>query len=370
MLTHNRRILIGALVLAGVIAVWAAVAGNPVPALAHPNHQETEKYCLGCHANPDLKMTLPSGEVVSITVLPDDLAHSVHSPLGIECVACHTEITTYPHPPADFADRREMTLEYSERCQRCHSVQFEKTHDSIHNQIAQSGNRNAPVCADCHGSHAIQDPDEPRALVSITCSKCHEDIASEYGSSIHGGALISEDNPDVPVCTDCHGVHNIQDPRTPEFEVQTPDLCAGCHSNAEMMSRYGLSSDVYQLYDTSWHGMDLSVYRARWPTGWHESAICTDCHGVHAIRSTDDLASPTHPDNLLATCRQCHPDVGPNWTSAWVGHNRIDAQRTPILYYTEAFYSSLAPLVLWGSIFYVVLQALHALIVRIRRSMS
>lgn len=365
----DRHFIGTVILLIAALAVGVVIAASAAPAHASPAPQETEKYCLGCHAKPDIQMTLPSGEVVSVQVSPDDLAHSVHSPLGIECAACHTEITTYPHPSVDFADRREMTLDYSDRCQRCHSAQFEKTHDSIHYQISQAGNRSAPVCADCHGAHNIRPPDEPRALISVTCGKCHEQIAGEYRESVHGGALVAEDNPDVPVCTDCHGVHNIQDPRTPQFEVHTPDLCAGCHANSEMMNRYGLSSDVYQLYGTSWHGLDLAVYRTRWPTGWHETAICTDCHGVHAILSAKNPASQTHPDHLLATCRKCHPNVGPNWTSAWVGHNRIEARRTPILFYTEAFYSSLTPLVLWASIIYVILQALHALVDRIRRSM-
>ena len=71
----------------------------------------------------------------------------------------------------------------------------------------------------------------------------------------------------------------------------------------------------------------------------------------------------------MDTCQQCHPGVGPNWTSAWVGHNRIDAQRTPVLFYTQGFYSKLAPLVLWASLLYVVLQVIHMLVDRIRGSM-
>jgi len=69
-------------------------------------------------------------------------------------------------------------------------------------------------------------------------------------------------------------------------------------------------------------------------TTWHNSAVCTDCHGVHGILKTDDRLR-REPGNLLATCQKCHPSAGPNWTGAWVGHNRIDVQQTPLLYYTE-----------------------------------
>jgi len=135
------------------------------------------------------------------------------------------------------------------------------------------------------------------------------------------------------------------------------------------MAKYGLTADVYDLYDLSWHGVDISVYKSQWPTIWHESAVCTDCHGIHNIRTTDDPASTVNPANLLATCQKCHPGVGPNWTSAWTGHNKIDPQRTPILYYTQEFYSSFTPVVLWLSIFYVLLQIFHAIVVRVRRSL-
>jgi predicted CXXCH cytochrome family protein len=191
----------------------------------------------------------------------------------------------------------------------------------------------------------------------------------EYKISVHGGALIQEDNPDVPVCTDCHGVHNIQDPRTSQFRVETPDLCAGCHADAELMSKYGLPADVYSLYETSWHGVDVSVYKANWPTIWHESAVCTDCHGVHSIYKTDDPASTVNPENLLATCQKCHAEAGPNWTGAWTGHNRISLERTPALYYVDQFYSDFARFVLWACLLYVLLQIIHAIVERVQRSL-
>lgn len=341
----------------------------PHPALADDPGQETEEYCLSCHSNPDLRVTLPSGEVLSLFISPEMLAESIHSPLGIECEACHTNITTYPHPEIDYQSKRDLSRSYYLACQKCHSSNYEKTQDSIHNQVALSGNADAPICTDCHGAHDVKPPDQPRSKISTTCGQCHTQIYIEYSQSIHGSALIQEDNPDVPVCTDCHGVHNIQDPRTAQFRVESPELCAGCHANQELMSKYGLSADVYNLYELSWHGIDVSVYRANWPTIYHGSAVCTDCHGIHNIRSTDDPQSSVNPTNLLATCQKCHPDAGPNWTGAWTGHNQISLERTPFVYYTHLFYSSLTPVVLWASIIYVVLQIIRNLVDRVRSSL-
>ena len=50
-------------------------------------------------------MTLPSGEKLSLYISPDMLSTSVHSPAGIECEACHTDIKTYPHPAINFQNQ-------------------------------------------------------------------------------------------------------------------------------------------------------------------------------------------------------------------------------------------------------------------------
>ena len=339
------------------------------PASAKPQPQETEKYCLSCHGNPDLSMTMPNGDVLSLYVSKDNLDHSVHSVVGIECEACHTNITGYPHPELEYQSARELSRAFYLTCEKCHSSNYEKTLDSMHAQAATAGNLNAPICTDCHGAHDVQPPDEPRSKISETCGQCHTDVFDTYRQSVHGAALLNEENPDVPVCTDCHGVHNIQDPRTAEFRVDEPELCAGCHSNKELMDKYGLSSDVYSLYKLSWHGVDISVYKAKWPTIWHDSAVCSDCHGIHNIRATDDPQSMVNPNNLLETCRQCHPTAGPNWTGAWTGHNAISFERTPALFYVDKFYSSFTPFVLWICVIYVVLQIIHSIVDRVRRNL-
>ncbi len=364
-LRNLKIVLLFAVVLLSIgLALWA------IPVRASEPAQKTEEYCLSCHNNPDLEMTLPSGEKLSLYVSPETIAKSMHSPLGIECEACHTNISTYPHPAQTYQDKRSFSRGYYEACKKCHSTNYAKTMDSMHNKAAEAGNLNAPVCTDCHGYHNVQKPDQPRSAISTTCSQCHADIYNEYKDSVHGKALIEENNADVPVCTDCHGVHNVQDPRTAQFRVKSPELCAGCHANADLMKKYNLPADVYSLYQISWHGVDVSVYEARWPTIQHQSAVCTDCHGVHNIRSTKDPQSSVNPANLLATCQKCHPDAGPNWTGAWTGHVQISLEATPFVYYTQLFYSSFTPFVLWLSVIYVALQISRAMVDRVRRALQ
>jgi len=340
------------------------------PAQASDLRQETEKYCLSCHTDPQKSITLTSGETLSLFIEPDRLHQSVHSQAGIECEACHTNITTYPHPTQEYGSSRELSLAYYQVCQKCHPANYEKSLDSIHAQMAAGGNLNAPVCTDCHGVHDMQSPNQPRSRISETCSQCHPAIFEQYKQSVHGAALLEENNQDVPVCTDCHGVHNIQDPRTAQFRIKEPELCAGCHANSQLMDKYNLPSDVYEIYKTSWHGVDLSVYKARWPTIWHDSAVCSDCHGVHDIRKTGDPASHVNPANLLTTCQKCHPTAGSNWTGAWTGHNVVSLKRTPSLYYTKVFYNNLVPVILWICAIYVMLQIIRATVNRVRRNLT
>lgn len=364
-LTHSKLIYF----IVSFTAVFLIALVYALPVQAATLDQETENYCLGCHGNPEIEaLILPNGDQVSLYIDPEMLAASIHSPAGIECEACHTNIKSHPHPEIDYQSARELARSYYQACQKCHANNYTLTLDSMHAEVAEAGNLNAPICTDCHGAHDVKVPDEPRSIISQTCGHCHAEIFSDYQQSIHGAALI-EGNPDVPVCTDCHGVHNIQDPRTEQFRIDEPELCAGCHANTQLMNKYGLSADVYDVYSLSWHGVDLSIYKARWPTIWHDTAICSDCHGVHDILSTSNPASHVSDQNLLATCQQCHPGVSPNWTGAWTGHYRISLERTPFVFYTNAFYTYFTPVILWISGVYVILQLIRTMVNRARRSL-
>jgi hypothetical protein len=115
--------------------------------------------------------------------------------------------------------------------------------------------------------------------------------------------------------------------------------------------------------------VDVAVYQARWPNLWHNSAVCSDCHGVHDILKTDNPNSSVNPTHLLSTCQKCHPDAGPKFVGAWTGHNPVSLERTPFVFYTEVFYNTFAYVVLWASAIYVLLQIIRLTVARVRRSL-
>jgi hypothetical protein len=299
-------------------------------------------------------MALPSGELLYISVDGEAFAASVHGRQGLECVACHGDHERFPHPPVSASTRREYNLDRYTTCAECHSDKYEATLDSVHQKALAAGNHNAAICTDCHNPHTNVDFDlEPRTAIPQTCEKCHSTIVAAFRQSVHGAAL-TEGNPDVPTCIDCHGVHDVQGPSTGPFHLFSPTICAQCHADPELMDRYGLSTEILETYVADFHGTTVLLFEKLAPDQQTNKPVCIDCHGVHDIRATDDPDSTVIRQNLLATCRRCHPDATENFPAAWLGHYRPDPQHYPIVYYVGLFYRIFIPLVLVPMAVFVV----------------
>jgi predicted CXXCH cytochrome family protein len=320
--------------------------------------------CLSCHSNPALTVNLGDGKPLGLFVDSKVLASSVHGKVNLACTDCHVGITGYPHPALTAKDARDYALIAYELCQKCHPANFTKTQDSVHATVLKASNRFAPVCTDCHGAHDVVSPAKPKTLITSTCAKCHQPIYDTYKQSVHGHALIDENNQDVPTCIDCHGVHQIPDPRTALFRQESPEVCARCHTDETLMSKYNISTKVYSTYTENFHGTTVEFYKTKWTTIWCYKAVCTDCHGIHDIRITSDPASSVNAKNLLTTCRKCHPDAPPNFTTAWTGHNQPSLDRVAPVYYVDLFYRILIPLVVGGMLAYVLLDVIRSFLDR------
>ena len=321
------------------------------------------EYCLSCHGQPDQIKDLPSGERLYLTIDPTLYADSVHGQGGYACVQCHTDIRTFPHPESKAQDRRDVTLSMYTTCKQCHSGNFEKTLDSVHQKALEEGNKNAAVCSDCHNPHAQQrltHPDTrqllPRAHVQIpqTCARCHSEIYDQYKKSVHGAARLENINPDVPACIDCHGVHNIPDPTTAAFRLRSPELCAKCHTDPARMSKYGISTQVLNTYLADFHGTTVTLFEKQTPDQVTNKPVCFDCHGIHDIARPDDPQKGLQvKENLLQTCQKCHPDATPNFPDAWLSHYDPSPDKNPLVYYVNLFYKIFIPSVIGGMALFV-----------------
>lgn len=330
----------------------------------HGEQGETaNQQCATCHSLLQSQLTLSSGDKVDLFVDPATIDASVHGYREIQgvqytplqCVDCHQDQKQYgfPHPEVTFATRRELTIAREAICKDCHQEIYQKQHDGVHGAKQAEGELAAATCFDCHGNHDIHNPSEPREQISQTCGNCHGEINEQYRQSVHGAALIGEQNPDVPVCTDCHGVHDIGDPTTTAFRLSSPALCGDCHADKELMTKYDISTDVFETYVADFHGTTVTLFEQQSPDQETNKAVCYDCHGVHNILPATDEHSQVIKDNLLTTCRQCHPDANANFPDSWTSHFRPSPEHNPLVYWVNVFYQLLIPTVLGGFLLFI-----------------
>jgi nitrate/TMAO reductase-like tetraheme cytochrome c subunit len=343
---------------------------NPAPALVIAPDNAA---CLACHAQPGLTKTLPSGEVLSSTIDSSHFSGSAHKDLA--CTDCHTNINSFPHPDLQVQTLRDFSMEMYPLCQKCHEDQYNKTLDSVHMQAVAAGNTNAAICTDCHNPHSqpvITDSGGallPEARLSIPeiCARCHSAIYNAYIQSVHGAALTQQGNTDVPTCIDCHGVHNIADPTTTAFRLQSPQICAKCHTNPAIMDKYGISTQVLNTYVADFHGTTVTLFEKLSPDQATNKPVCFDCHGVHDIKRVDDpVYGLQMKQNLVLVCQRCHPNANLNFPDAWMSHYIPSPTHFPIVYYVNLFYKFFIPAVIGSMGIFVISDIVRRLIERRR----
>ena len=354
-----------ALVIGFLAVRQVAAAPASLPARADiPNDT-----CLACHGNPGFQTQLPSGETLSLQIDTTAFDAGVHNQHQISCVSCHTEITSVPHEKTSAQNLREVAIQESAACKQCHSDEAAKTMDSVHQKAQDNGNLNAAVCSDCHNPHTQKPISEmKKSDIPNTCARCHNAIFETYKKSVHGAALIGEGNTDVASCIDCHGVHNIQDPTTATFRNAIPQLCAKCHTNAAIMDKYGISTQVLNTYVADFHGTTVTLFESTSPDQPTNKPVCIDCHGLHDIVKVDN---PEHgiaiKKNLLLKCQQCHPGINENFPDAWLSHYIPSAENAPLVYYVNLFYQLLIPATIGGMLVFVITDFIRRMIERRRK---
>src|SRR5205823_6583685 len=133
----------------------------------------------------------------------------------------------------------------------------------------------AATCGSCHGQKFVMQASGHSAQPFLS-----------YQESVHGRA-VAAGSEKAAVCTDCHGSHEIlaaSDPKSSIFKFNVPLTCAKCHEA------------VKTEYMQSIHGQAIA-------RGNSQAPVCTDCHGIHSIRSHDDPNSSVSAQNLARnTC--------------------------------------------------------------------
>jgi len=282
---------------------YAAFAAEPGP-----------NTCVSCHAELEDELVAP------VRLMEQD----IHSRQGLSCVDCHGgDATSDDEDESMDEDRGFVGVpdkgEVPGFCGRCHSdAEYIRQYNpslrvdqvalyrtSVHGQrLLEEGDEKVASCVDCHGSHGILLPSDPRSTVHAAnvpqmCGTCHNDpiYMREYGiptdqyekyrKSVHGRPLLEEGELGAPACNDCHGNHGAMPPGVKSLA----NVCGQCHSlNNELVAQ----SPHYPAFER------LGI------------AACESCHNHHDVESPSDEMVGSEPP---AVCARCHRRD--KWPRGW-----------------------------------------------------
>lgn len=270
--------------------VAAAIVGASLT-VPHPAAAQDDATCLMCHSNAALFKAKPNPTRYVVT--QEALGRSIHGAKGMGCTTCHGALG-FPHPQ----DRPKVD------CGSCHPTQATQHAESLHGQAAARGERLAPTCRDCHGTHDVKAPSDPKSRTAVTnipflCGECHHEgtpvsrsfnipqdrILENYSESIHGAGLLQQGLTVTAVCTSCHTSHLIlphTDPRSSINRANIAKTCTQCHGLIEQVHRKVIEGRL-------------------WESEPNRIPACVDCHSPHKIRRVLYTAGAANQD-----CFRCH----------------------------------------------------------------
>lgn len=344
---ERARRLIAIVVLGGAVLAGQGLAAE-LP--------EAVTYCLQCHGIEGSSMTLEDGLEMSLYQDGAEFADSVHG-RHLVCTDCHERYGAEEHPSGTtISSRRDYEIASYEICKKCHFDTYTRTLESVHYEYLKGGFQFVPVCTDCHGAHNIHDPHEKRAMMSRSCATCHADVYVQYAQSVHGKALVEEGIQSVPACADCHTAHSIEPPHTTKFHLASPDLCIRCHANEELMGAYDIPVTVATTYLADFHGVTASLARASEVEERQLVVTCVDCHGVHDIGSPRLIGATKMKAKVAAVCAGCHEGAATDFPAAWLSHFQPSLQHAPIVFLVDLMYRIFIPFVVGGLVLQVLLH--------------
>ena len=275
-------------------------------------------HCIACHKEIDM--------------MPDGYSENdVHVKANLTCAGCHggdptsddQEVAMSPTKGFVGVPKRKDIPQF---CGKCHSnINFMRVYQprmetdqvaqyytSVHGKKLQQGDENVAECASCHTAHGIYGAKDPRSTVyklnvPNTCSKCHGDEKlmkeyniptnqlEEYSKSVHGVALLKNQDLGAPACNDCHGNHGAMPPGITSISY----VCGTCHvSNMEYFNASKMAKAFQEL-----------DYHA-----------CEQCHGNHNIQKPIDEMVGIGKESK---CTDCHSEGDEGYKASEEMYNSI-----------------------------------------------
>jgi|GEM_PF-27562 len=219
----------------------------------------------------------------------------------MSCASCHDVHATHkPH-----IDTGPL-----QACNECHPGYEKHFEGSVHEPLLLDGTMN---CLSCHRTHQVTDASEQE---HFGCGACHSDIEMDYRSSAHRMARLRGDEVAAD-CADCHSGHHILPASDPESKIHReniPDACGECHGSETVITQDYVRLPISMpSYSESIHGHAGDGVTE---DGEKLGAVCTDCHGTHALHSAGDPTSKINRQNLAATCGECHQKASKDYAGS------------------------------------------------------
>ncbi|MBN1302421.1 MAG: hypothetical protein JW995_14485 [Melioribacteraceae bacterium] len=341
----------------------------------------TNDLCMDCHSRDNVFKTV-NGERISLKIDLEEHKSSAHK--DNSCIKCHTNVSAANNPvclnsgPVD--------------CSICHAEHVDNYNVSIHGKLRAEGHKQAPYCTDCHGVHDMLKKDNldsptSRRNIPKLCAECHvsgvqpklasstgtTEFVKSYEMSIHGKGLLESGLTVTATCIDCHTSHRelpASDPQSSVNHNNIANTCANCHSGIYEQFRKSIHSPevsesdeilpscadchqshaiertdkadfrqgiidqcgkchegVTKSYFDTFHGKVSQL-------GSTIVAKCQDCHGAHNILPTYMPGSKLSRENIVETCKTCHPNSNRKFVGYLTHATHHDKDKYPVLYYT------------------------------------
>jgi hypothetical protein len=261
------------------------------------SHAERNVACADCHGGD------PSANTVDAAMSPKAgfIGVPAKSDVPALCASCHADVTRM----------RQYNLP---------TDQYDQYRESVHGMRLAKGDLNVATCFDCHGGHQVLKPNDPASTVYPAnvpglCAGCHSnqtlmaayniptDQLDLYRQSVHGRALLDNQDFRAPTCATCHGTHGAAPPGVNEVA----NVCGTCHAAAQ---------DDY-----------LKSPHAKAGAG---APQCVVCHGRHDVsQPSEALYQGSEPRH----CNACH---APNSAPGQVAQSLYDTITSAAQAYDQA----------------------------------
>ena len=204
-----------------------------------PARRDIPQFCARCHADPAymrrFNPNLPTDQYAKYLTSQHGKRNALGDADVAVCTSCHGAhgIRSKQDP-----DSPVYPTNIPGTCAECHTdatimsrhglpvTQHWEYAQSVHGQaLLVRGDRTAPHCASCHGSHEASKPGA--IAIGNVCAQCHSLTRELFAKSPH---QIAHATFGLPECEVCHGKHLIRKPGDDLLGIEAGALCVRCHT--------------------------------------------------------------------------------------------------------------------------------------------